>query len=266
MEAKFQAVSQELCSKLADATMEALPSVKPRRTRNALTATLLAASVLTACSTGAPNDAGDGAAAVVETKDKDGLNGTLVEPPLRLANVTLRDTRGKPVRLGDFAPTKATALFFGFTNCDDVCPTTMADLTSARRTLPDALAKRVAVVLVTVDPRRDTPAVLRTWLNQFDTETVGLRGPTGLVNRAERSLYADQSNNAKAVPTTIPEADGHQHRHSSDGSSERDGDYEVNHSGSVYVFGPEGETVLYSGGTTVNQYAADFERLLGRSP
>ena len=107
------------------------------------------------------------------------------------------------------------------------------------------------------------PAVLRTWLDQFDTGTVGLRGPTRLVNEAERSLYADQSN--KADPTAAPKADGRQHEHGADPTPKPKGDYEVNHSGSVYVFGPHGETVLYSGGTTPDQYAADFERLLNGS-
>lgn len=185
---------------------------EPCRSLLAFVGTLLAATVLTACGAEAPNDKERGAAAVVE-EDDDGRSGTLVEPPLRLANVTLRDTDGKLTRLADFAPGKATALFFGFTNCDDVCPTAMADLATARRALPADLAERVAVVFVTVDPVRDIPAVLRTWLDQFDTDSVGLRGPTTLVNEAERSLYADQSNKAKVDSAATPKADGHQHEH-----------------------------------------------------
>ena len=82
-----------------------------------------------------------------------------------------------------------------------------------------------------------------------------------MVNKAERSLYADQSNKANVDPTATPEPDGHQHEHAPE-TSKKDGDYEVNHSGSVYVFGPNDETVLYSGGTTPDQYAADLKRLL----
>jgi protein SCO1/2 len=241
--------------------MSTTSRAKPRRTVQALTGTLLAASVLVACGTETPHDQNTGAAAVVEG-DKDGLNGTVVDPPLRLANVTLRDTRGNPVRLNELPPSKATALFFGFTHCDDVCPTTMADLASAWRALPPALANRVRVVFVTVDPGRDTPSVLRTWLDQFDTQTVGLRGPTALVHQAERSLYADQSTKAQAAPSAKAQADGHHHEHAPGSSATNGPDYQVNHSGSVYVFGPNGETVLYSGGTTVDQYAADFTRLL----
>lgn len=236
---------------------------RPLQALSALTVATVAAVALTACGSDTPGQQG-GAVAVVE-KDKDGLNGTMVDPPLKLADVTLRDTNGKTTRLADFEPNKATALFFGFTNCDDVCPTTMADLAAARRALPADLADRVEVVFVSVDPGRDTPAVLRTWLDQFDTTTVGLRGPTTLVNRAEKSLYADQSTKAKGDSTASPQADGHQHEHAADSSPKPEGDYEVNHSGSVYVFGPNGETVLYSGGTTPDQYAADFKRLLDAS-
>lgn len=231
---------------------------------HALTALVVAATLIAGCGTDARRDPKAGsAAAVVESKD-DGLNGTLVEdPPLRVADVSLRDTRGNLYRLGVRPPTKATALFFGFTNCEDVCPTTMADLATARRLLPQALAKRVNVVFVTVDPRRDTSSVLRTWLDQFDTDILGLRGPTSLVNKAERSLYADQSTvDYKSGGHHETRPDGHEHEHPSDGASPGDGDYEVAHSGSVYVFGPRGETVLYTGGTTADQYATDFTRLL----
>jgi protein SCO1/2 len=93
---------------------------------------------------------------VVETPDQR-FTGTVVDPPLRPANVVLHDTHGARVDLSRPAPDKVTALFFGYTNCDDVCPTTMADLASARRTLPPPLAEKVAVIFVTVDPRRDTP-------------------------------------------------------------------------------------------------------------
>lgn len=233
------------------------------RRLHALTALVVAASLLSGCGTDARRDQKAGSAAVLESKD-DGLNGTLVDdPPLRVADVSLRDTRGNLYQLGVRPPTKATALSFGFTNCEDVCPTTMADLATARRLLPQALAKRVDVVFVTVDPRRDTASVLRTWLDQFDTEIIGLRGPTSLVNKAEVSLYADQSTvDYKSGGNHETQPDGHEHEHPSDGASPGDGDYEVSHSGSVYVFGPHGETVLYSGGTTADQYATDFTRLL----
>lgn len=217
---------------------------------------MAAASALGACGTVNRDDGALGPTAIVHTKD-DGFAGTLVtDPPLQPADVVLRDTEDQPYHLARPSPAKVTVLYFGFTRCNDVCPTTMADLAAARRTLPSALAHRVEVVFVTVDPRRDTPGVLKRWLGRFDPGIVGLRGPTALVHQAERSLYAD--------PSAIEPSTGgdHQAGHGQGGSSTGAGDYEVSHSGSVYVFGPGGTSLLYSGGTTVTQYARDFTRLL----
>lgn len=231
-------------------------------------AAVLAVSALAGCGNtgGAAGDQRAGSAAVVQTKDNDGLTGTRVDdPPLRVAAVTLRDTNGKQVNLADLPANNATVLFFGFTNCDDVCPTTMADLATARRILPDTLARRVHIRFVTVDPRRDTPTVLRRWLDQFGSDVTGLRGPTTLVNRAERSLYADASSiTASDTTGSTPQADGHTHGHDDKPAAKAAGHEQVSHSGSVYIFGPRGETVLYTGGTTAQQYAADLAHLLRR--
>jgi protein SCO1/2 len=232
-----------------------------RRTIRLITTAVSAALLVAACASNTQDQSGNQAA--VSEADTDGFNGTLVDPPLRPTHVTLKDTQGNPVRLDHLPANKATALFFGFTNCDDICPTTMADLASARRALAPALAERVAVYFVTVDPRRDTPSVLQTWLNQFDSDMVGLGGPTRLVHRAERSLYAAESSPAAAGDSASRHHDTSSHHDGQSRASASGGsDYEFNHSGSVYVFGPDGETLLYTGGTTVNQYAADFTRLL----
>lgn len=224
----------------------------------AMLTVVAATSALVACGTGHRDDSGGGAAAIVHTKD-DGFVGTVVtDPPLQPADVVLRDTQNQPYHLARPSPARVTVLFFGFTHCNDVCPTTMADLAAARRALPSALAQRVEVVFVTVDPRRDTPRVLKHWLGQFDPDFVGLRGPIAIVHEAERSLYAD--------PSTIePPAAGDHHAgqvQGQCGSSPGAGDYGVSHSRSVYVFGPGDTSLLYSGGTTVTQYARDFTRLL----
>lgn len=162
----------------------------------------------------------------MQTQD-DGYAGQLVaDPPLRPADVVLRDTHGRRCHLGRFRTETVTALFFGFTDCDDVCPTTMADLAAARRALPAALASRVEVVFVTVDPCRDTLQVLDRWLGRFDAGFVGLRGTLGLVHRAERSLYSAQS--SVEQPTG-----GRDHHAGPSHSSTGHGETEVSHSGSV---------------------------------
>ena len=215
-------------------------------------AAVLVAASLAGCGAGTAPPTNDEPAAVVDVVD-DGFHGSLIDPPLHPPRVVLRDTRGGAVDLSRLDPHQATALYFGFTHCDDVCPTTMADLAVARRILPPALADRVVVLFVTVDPGRDTPAVLQQWLGRFDSDFIGLRGPAEAVHQAERSLYLPESSRGSPTP---PEPAGH---HSQEAAGE---DYQVDHAGSVYVFGPGDTTLLYTGGTTPQQYADDLRRLL----
>jgi len=229
-------------------------SLGTRRRRSAVTAVAITAATITlaACGTDSSSEDASGPVAVVHTKD-DGFAGTLVEdPPFQLADVALNDTAGKPYHLGRLPAGRVTAVFFGYTNCDDVCPTAMADLAAARRALPAATAAKVDVVFITVDPDRDTASVLRSWLDRFDKSFVGLRGPTALVHQAEDSLHAARSD-------IEPSDAGSPNGHSKAGGSE------VSHSGSVYVFGPANKSVLYSGGNTVADYAKDFAHLLKSS-
>lgn len=196
----------------------------------------------------------------------DGYHGTVVDPPLAVAPVTFRDTDGNAVRLDRMTtePESATAVFFGFTHCNDVCPTTMADLAAARRALAPDLARRLQLVFVTVDPKRDTVPVLRTWLHRFDPSIAGLRGPVRLVHRAEDSLFASQSSRSVMAPSgssagaTKDPSEEHVH----EGTDADLGDYEVDHTSIVYPFGPDGESLIYTGGATATAYTADFERLL----
>jgi protein SCO1/2 len=225
-----------------------------RRARDTATALVLLAATLAACSS---TDRQSDSAASLQTRDEDGYHGTLVDPPLTIAPVTLTDTSGSRVRPDSLLPGKATAFFFGFTNCDDVCPTTMADLAAAKRTLPARYADDVSLVFITVDPQRDTRPVLRSWLDRFNAEIVGLRGPVARVHRAEDSLYASQSGRSK-MPSSSDAPGEHEHgdEHVDDHG------YEVDHSSVVYLFGPDGQSVIYTGGAIPADYADDFVRLL----
>ena len=239
--------------------MNLLRAVK-LRAGPAVLAVLPVTVTLAAC--GTDNTGGRGAApAVIQHSKGDGFVGTLVDPPLIPAPVVLRDTKGEPYEVSRRSPGRATALFFGFTNCDDVCPTTMADLAAAKRALPTHLAQRVDVLFISVDPRRDTPRVLQRWLERFDPGFTGLRGSVQRVHRVERSLYADGSVKSPTGGHHDRGQDVPSHGH----GSSNDVGYEVSHSGSVYVFGPRGESLLYSGGTTVGEYTQDLTRLLRRS-
>ena len=152
----------------------------------------------------------------------------IARPPLVLADTSLRrfDLAHRPAG-------ELTLLFFGYTHCPDVCPTTMADLAAARRRLTAAQRDRVRVVFVTVDPRRDTPAVLRAWLNRFDPTFTGLIGGPS----SESVLTA-----LKAPRTDLTATP-------------------VSHAGSVYGFLSD-RTLVWTGGDTPSAYAADLRTLL----
>jgi protein SCO1/2 len=184
------------------------------------------------------------------------LYGTVLEPPMDRPAQTLRDTRGRAFSVARQPSGEATVLFFGYTHCPDVCPTTMADLAAAYDMLSPQLRKRVTVVFVTEDPARDTPAALRRWLDRFDPSFVGLRGG----NAATKAMLAQLH-----LPKTKRVENPRQPIEHPSGSRPHDdhGRYAVTHSGVVYTFGPgRGLTVIYTGGTSPEQYAADLTRLL----
>jgi protein SCO1/2 len=101
-------------------------------------------------------------------------------------SLELPDTSGQPRRLEDFRG-KAVVLFFGFTHCPDVCPTTLADLAGVMKALgPDAA--RVQVLFVTLDPERDTPGALDQYVHAFDPRFIGLRGDAAATQRVAKEF------------------------------------------------------------------------------
>jgi protein SCO1/2 len=133
-------------------------------------------------------------------------------------SIELTDHTGRPRHLEDFRG-KAVVLFFGFTHCPDVCPTTLADTAQVLKTL-GADAERVQVLMVTVDPERDTPEALAKYVTAFDPRFLGLRGDVAATQRAakEFKVYFEK-------------------RKSGDG-------YSVDHSGQSYVIDPQGRLRL----------------------
>jgi protein SCO1 len=182
------------------------------------------------------------------------LNGTLLDPPLPPPAQTLNDTAGRRFSIAASSRTELTLLFFGYTHCRDVCPTTVQDLAAARDLLAAELRDDVTVVFVTEDPERDTPATLRRWLDRFDPAIVGLIGGNSASRAMLKELY---------LPETVRDPKPTQRvRHGSGHAHDEHGDYGVDHSAVVYAFATQGWTVIYTGGTTATQYAADFTRLL----
>jgi protein SCO1/2 len=133
-------------------------------------------------------------------------------------------------------------LFFGFTHCPDVCPTTLATLAAARRELADLPATaRPDVVLVSVDPARDTPAILSPYVKFFDASFRGVTGSSTAIDAFTRGLGV-------AVLR---------------GSARADGSYDVSHTASIFVVDPAGRLVaVLSAPHTATGVAADFRRIL----
>jgi protein SCO1/2 len=174
--------------------------------------------------------------------DPSGYSGTLLTPAEPRPELTLPDTGLARFDLGHRPAGELTVLFFGYTHCPDVCPTTMADLAAAVRALRPSIRARVKVVFVTEDPRRDTAPVVRAWLDRFDPSFIGLLGGSTTTSYVLRQLHLPQTVLASAAPASTA-------------------GYAVSHSGVVYVFADRGGTLVYTGGTTPSQYAADLTRL-----
>ncbi len=150
----------------------------------------------------------------------------------------LTDHTGKPRRLEDFRG-KAVVLFFGFTHCPDVCPTTLADAAQAMRKLgPEA--DRVQVLFVTVDPERDTSKVLAAYVTAFDPRFLGLSGDLEATRRAakEFKVYFEKR------PGKTPE------------------DYSIDHSAQSYVIDPQGRLRLFVRNDRLAEDLADDLRVL----
>jgi protein SCO1/2 len=162
------------------------------RRRPALPALIVAgALVLSGCSDPAAGDEGHDhaeAPAVVEAPE-DRFAGLDLAEPYRRPAFTLTDTTGAAYDFRASTEGRPTLLFFGYTNCPDICPTTMADVAVALRGLDPAQAAAVQVVFVTTDPAFDTPEVLGEYLGRFDadlpTRFVGLTGEQDVIDQAQ---------------------------------------------------------------------------------
>jgi protein SCO1 len=118
-------------------------------------------------------DSGAGATATLEGEL---LHGGVLSPADAEPAITLTDTSGASYDVATRNRAQVTLVYFGYTHCPDVCPTTMADIATALRQSSPQVRRKVTVVFVTVDPYRDSLPVLRGWLDNFSRSFVGLRG------------------------------------------------------------------------------------------
>jgi len=153
----------------------------------------------------------------------------------------LTDTQGRPYDFRAQTAGKVTLLYFGYTHCPDVCPLNMATLASALRQLPPQVEDKIVVVFVTTDPARDTPKQLRSWLNQFNPQFVGLTGSPNQVAMAQREA---------GVQVATKESDGAS-------------GYGINHAAEILAYTPDNLAhITFLAGLPASAEAADLRRLV----
>jgi protein SCO1/2 len=152
---------------------------------------------------------------------------------------SLTDHNGQPRRLGDFKG-KAVVLFFGYTQCPDVCPTTLSALRETMVLLGDD-AKRVQVLFATVDPARDTPQLLAQYVPAFNPAFLGLYGDEKTIAAVAKDFKVFYAKQPGKTPDT----------------------YSVDHSTGSFAFDPQGKLrLLLRHGETPANIAADLKLLL----
>jgi protein SCO1 len=151
----------------------------------------------------------------------------------------LPDVNGQTKTIADFKG-KAVVLFFGFAQCPDVCPTTMAEVAAAKKSLGKD-ADKVTAIFITVDPERDTPQVLKSYMESFDPTFTALRGTpeqTAALAKYFKIYY-------KKVEGKTPTS------------------YTIDHTAASFVYDPQGKIRLYTRyGMGAQALAEDLKILL----
>ena len=208
------------------------------RRRAALAAVLAAvAFAVTACGSGSSDEGLP--VSGLQTGDNHGYNGTYFEDPYVVPDVALPDTSGKDFSVAT-SPAPLKLVFFGYSNCPDICQIVMSTIAGAVTRLDSAQKKDVQVVFVTTDPARDTGTVLREYLDRFNPAFVGVTGQLSRIIALGKPLgvYVDKG---QKLPS---------------------GGYEVDHSTHVYGVVGDQARVAWQQGTSPAQLAADIIRLL----
>ena len=201
---------------------------RPGRGRGGIVALLAAAVLLSGCGGGG---------------DEQEVAGRVVDPPFQVAATPLKDTDGRPFSLTQDTDARLTLVFFGYTQCPDVCPLIMQTLTSGLNKLSDAEREQVEVVFVTTDPATDTGPVLRDYLDRFDPSYVGVRGDLDTTVAV-----------AESVGVFV-----------ADGAQLESGGYDLGSHGTyvIAVDGSDQAPMFWRQDTSAAQFASDVSTLLG---
>ena len=217
----------------------ALRAVRRRLTTGSAGLALLFVALLTGCSSG-----GGG------TSASSAWHGDTLAPPITLTaasgTATFSSSAGTNTSLASQQKGRLMLLYFGYTHCPDICPTTMADLASALRELPVAVQRSTQVVFVTADPARDTPPVMKAWLRNFDSGValpfIGLTGPVTQIDNVAKSVGI-----ALEPPVKQP-----------------NGSITVQHGAETLAFIDGEASLVWTSDTPVTDYAADIRRLAAK--
>ncbi len=168
------------------------------------------------------------------------LRGIVYDPPLIATDFSLIREDGTVFRLSEQRG-KLILLFFGYTFCPDVCPTTLYDVRQAMDKLKEAERKHVEVVFVTVDPERDTPQRIQEYVRHFSPDFIGLSGSEETLKPIWQAYHV-----TRIIEKTSSAAG-----------------YLVNHSAYLYLIDPEGYLrVIFPFGTSPDDIAYDIRHLL----
>jgi protein SCO1/2 len=154
---------------------------------------------------------------------------------------TLADHAGKTRALADFRG-KVVVMFFGYTRCPDVCPTTLAELKAVKEQLGED-GKRLQVLFVTVDPERDTQKLLANYVPAFDPSFLGLYGDSAAIAKVAKDFRVFY----QKAPGKTPDS------------------YTVDHTAGSYVFDPQGRLRLFARHGNAANLIADIRTLLRTS-
>ena len=169
--------------------------------------------------------------------------GVQVQPAPQKPDFVLTDTSGNDFDIRKETEGYLTLLYVGYTHCPDVCPTHMLDIATVLKQLGPDISDKVKVVFVTSDPDRDTPEAMRTWLDAFNPDFIGLTGDLDTLENLQRQMGM---NPGEKVPLNDQ------------------GDYSVNHGAYVLAFTAQDNIAhtVYPLGITRDQWAHDIKKLV----
>jgi protein SCO1/2 len=214
--------------------------------RRAAAALVVASVALAGCGSGTGTGGGDPmaepdnpAGVVISGVDESRYHGAEPATPYTMPDITLTATNDEPFNLRSDTGHEVTLVFYGYTNCPDVCQLVMSDVTAAMLQLSDEVRAQTQMVFITTDPARDTTSALREYLDRFDPDYVGLTGEIDDITAAAEAMGVPISG-MKKLPS---------------------GGYEVGHGAQVVGFRGDKAPVIWTHGTPVPDLAVGITEL-----